>query len=88
MSDSTQWGKMIKILKTYGIPPNLLREFDATYTDTKARVVTPDGIIYEFEPLAGVPQVDTSAPFLFFIVLDYTLIIQDLGGQSGEDTRP
>ena len=34
---------MIKILRAYGILPNLLRAIEATYTDTKASIVTPEG---------------------------------------------
>ena len=63
----------MKILSAYGIPPNLLQAIKATYTGTKARVVTPDGTTDEFELLAGVLQGDTLAPFLFIIVLDYAL---------------
>ena len=71
--DSIHRGKMMRILKAYGIPPNLLRAIEATYTGTKAKVVTPDGTTDEFELLAGVLQGDTLAPFLFIIVLDYAL---------------
>ncbi len=71
--DSIHQGKMIKILRAYGIPPNLLRAIEATYTGTKARVVTPDETTDEFELLAGVLQGDTLTPFLFIIVLDYAL---------------
>ena len=64
---------MIKILRAYGIPPNLLSAIEATYTGTKARVVTPDGNTDEFELFARVLQGDTLAPLLFIIVLDYVL---------------
>lgn len=43
------------------------------YAETRAKVVTPDGKSKEFDILAGVPQGDTLAPFLFVIVQDYTL---------------
>ena len=43
------------------------------YTNTRAKVVTPDGETEEFNILAGVLQGDTLAPFLFIIVLDYAL---------------
>ena len=64
---------MMKILKAYGIPPNLLSAIDNMYTNTRAKVVTPDGETQEFDILAGVLQGDTLAPFLFIIVLDYAL---------------
>ena len=43
------------------------------YEGTRARVVTPDGDSEEFDILAGVMQGDTLPPFLFIIVLDYSL---------------
>ena len=71
--DSIHRAKMMRILKAYGIPPNLLRAIERMYTDTKARVQTPDGETEQFNILAGVLQGDTLAPFLFIIVLDYAL---------------
>ena len=40
---------------------------------TKAKVVNPDGETEEFGIHAGVLQVDTLAPFLFVVALDYAL---------------
>ena len=64
---------MIRILKAYGIPPILLRAIEKMYTNTMAKVVSPDGETDMFEIAAGVLQGDTLAPFLFIIVLDYAL---------------
>ena len=71
--DSIHRGTMMKILKAYGVPPNLLRAIETMYTGTRAKVVTPDGDSEEFDIQAGVMQGDTLAPFLFVIVLDYAL---------------
>ena len=71
--DSTHRGKMIKILKAYGIPPRLLRAINAMYSGTRSKVMTPDGDTEEFEITASVLQGDTLAPFIFVIVLDYVL---------------
>ena len=71
--DSIHRGMMVKILKSYGIPPNLLRAIETMYAGTRAKVVTPDGSSEEFDILAGVMQGDTLAPFLFIIVLDHAL---------------
>ena len=71
--DSIHRGKVIKILKAYGIPPTLLRAIEAMYTNTKAKVVSPDGETELFDITAGVLQGDTLAPFLFVIVLDYAM---------------
>ena len=64
---------MIKILRVYGIPPNLLSAIEGMYTNTMARVISPDGETELFEITAGVLQGDTLAPFLFIIVLDYAM---------------
>ena len=71
--DTIHRGKMLRILKAYGIPPNLLRAIEKMYSNTKAKIVTPDGETEMFEITAGVLQGDTLAPFLFIIVLDYAL---------------
>ena len=71
--DSIHRGKMMKILKAYGIPPTLLRAIETMYTNTKAKVVSPDGETELFDITAGVLQGDTLAPFLFVIVLDYAM---------------
>ena len=41
--DSIHRGKMMRILKAYGIPPNLLQAIEMMYTNTKAKVFSPDG---------------------------------------------
>ena len=71
--DSIHRGKMMRILKAYGIPPNLLQAIKKMYTNTKAKVISPDGETESFDITAGVLQGDTLAPFLFIIVLDYAL---------------
>jgi hypothetical protein len=71
--DSIHRGKMMRILKAYGIPARLVRAIESMYTDTKAKVVTQDGTTEPFDILAGVLQGDTLAPFLFIIVLDYAM---------------
>jgi len=63
----------MKILRVYGIPPNLLRAIEARYTNTRAVIVTPHGETQEFDISAGVLEGDTLAPYLFIIVLDYAL---------------
>ena len=71
--DTINRGKMMKILRAYGIPPNILRAIQKMYTDTQAKVITPDGETEQYEITAGVLQGDTLAPFLFIIVLDFAL---------------
>jgi len=55
----------------YEIPDMLVNAIADTYTDTKAKVISPDGVTDVFDITAGVLQGDTLAPFLFVIVLDY-----------------
>lgn len=71
--DSVHRGKMLKILKAYGIPDQIVATIDKLYQGTRARVITPDGETDYFEILAGVLQGDTLAPYLFAIVVDYVL---------------
>ena len=66
-------GKLIEILKAYGIPTKIVDAISILYKDTEAQVVTPDGDTEFFEILAGVQQGDTLAPFLFIIALDCAL---------------
>ena len=71
--DSIHRGKMMRILKAYGIPPNLLQAIEKMYTNTKAKVISPDGETEMFDITTGVLQGDTLAPFLFIIVLHYAM---------------
>ena len=71
--DSVHRAKMMRILKAYGIPPNLLRAIESMYSGTKARVTTADGDTDQFDITVGVLQGDTLPPFLFIIVLDYAM---------------
>ena len=64
---------MMQILKTYGVPSELIGAISKLYENTKARVLTPDGETELFDILAGVLQGDTLAPYLFAIVLDYVM---------------
>ena len=71
--DNIHRGKMLKILKAYGIPSELVNAIDILYKDTRAKVISPDGETDLFDIVAGVLQGDTLAPYLFIIVLDYVM---------------
>ena len=64
---------MLCILKAYGIPDSLVNAIEDIYSDTKAKVLSPDGETKYFSITAGVLQGDTLAPYLFIIVMDYAL---------------
>ncbi len=81
--DSIHRGKMMKILQAYAIPPNLLKAIDKMYTNTRAKVIWPDGETEDFDITTGVLQGDTLAPFLFVIALNYALR-KAIGGKEGE----
>ena len=71
--DSIHRERMMEILKAYDIPEKLLTAIKLMYSNTKARVLSPDGETELFEIVAGVLQGDTLAPYLFAIVLDYAM---------------
>ena len=71
--DSIHRGKMLCILKAYGIPESLVNTIEDIFSDTKAKVLSPDGVTEYFSITAGVLQGDTLAPYLFIIVMDYAL---------------
>ena len=64
---------MFEILKAYDILLKLLKAIETTYTNTKSKVITPDGDISNFDSKAGVLQGDTLAPYLFTIIFDYIM---------------
>ena len=52
---------------------SLVNAIEDIYSDTKAKVLSPDGETEYFSITAGVLQGDTLAPYLFIIVIDYAL---------------
>ena len=50
--------KLINILEAYGIPIRLVKAVEVMYTDTQAKVLSPDGETQPFEIKAGVLQGD------------------------------
>ena len=54
---------MIRILRAYGIPKTVTDTIEDTYTNTKAKEISPDGETKLFD----------IAPYLFIITLDYCL---------------
>ena len=71
--DSIHRERMFQILEAYGIPSIIVEAIKLIYEHSAAQVITPDGETPYFDILAGIFQGDTLAPFLFIIVLDYTL---------------
>ena len=71
--DTIHRGKLMEILSAYGIPKEIVSAINILYTNTVARVLSPDGDTDDFEILAGVLQGDTLAPYLFIISLDYAM---------------
>ena len=71
--DTIHRGKMLTIMKAYGISEELVTSIIIMYEDTTVKVIAHDGETETFKSLAGVLQVDTLAPYLFVIVIDYEL---------------
>ena len=64
---------MLKILSSYGIPPEIVAAIKVMYGNTSALVITPEGNTDVFKIDTGVLQGDPLAPFLFIVCLDYAL---------------
>ena len=71
--DTIHREKLMNILKAYGIPNQIVQAIHIMYTDTTAKVLSPDGETELFDIKAGVLQGDTLAPYLFIIALDYAM---------------
>ena len=71
--DSIHRGILMKILRAYGIPDEIVNLIERIYEGTQARVITEDGLTEAFAILAGVLQGDTLAPYIFVIVTDYIM---------------
>ncbi len=71
--DTIHRGKMLKILRAYGVPDRLVEAISSIYRNNKAKVMSPDGETELFSISAGVFQGDTLAPFMFVLVVDYAL---------------
>ena len=64
---------MGRILLAYCIPKETVAAITILYRNTKVKVRSLDGDTEYFDIVAGVLQVDTLAPYLFIICLDYAL---------------
>ena len=61
--DSIHRGKLMEILKAYGIPLETLNAISLLYENNTAKVISPDGDTSFFKIHAGVLQGDTLAPY-------------------------
>ena len=64
---------MLKILKAYSIPDQLVNAISRNYENTKVKVISPNGETDLFNILVVVLQSDTLAPYLFVVVVDHAL---------------
>ena len=64
---------MAEILKSYGIPNNIINAIMILYSNNKSMVRSPDGDTELFDINSGVLRGDTIAPLLFIITLNYVL---------------
>ena len=71
--DTIHHGQMLKILHAYGIPEQLVNAIKDMYSNTQAKVLSPEGETEPFLVTSGVLQGNTLAPFLFITVLDYAI---------------
>ena len=66
--DTINHGQMFKILHAYGNPEQLVNAIKDMYSNTEAKVLSPDGETKLFQVTSGVLQANTLAPYLFIIV--------------------
>ena len=64
---------MEQILLAYSLPKETIAAITILYRNTKAKVCSPDADIEYFDIVTGLLQVDTLAPYLFIICLDFVL---------------
>ena len=64
---------MEQILLAYSLPKETVAAITILYRNTKVKVRSTDEDTEHFDIVAGVLQVDTLAPYLFIICLDYVL---------------
>ena len=81
--DSIHRGKMLNLLIAYGVPEQLVSAIGLLYTGTKAKIPLPDEETEVLEILAGALQRDTLAPYIFTIMIGYT-IRQAIGNDALE----
>ena len=62
--DTVHRGTILLILKSYGIPEELVTAISIMKEYTSAKVITPDGETETFSILADVLQGDTLVPYL------------------------
>lgn len=71
--DSLIRNVMFDILRHYGIPEKNVRAICTIYNNSKSQVLVEGKLSEQFNISTGVLQGDTLAPFLFIIVIDFTL---------------
>ena len=81
--DSIHRGKMLKILRAYGVPEQLVSAIGLLYTGTKAKIPLPDEETEVLKILAGALQRDILAPYIFTIIIGYA-IRQAIGNDALE----
>ena len=71
--DSIHRGKLMTILRAYGIPDKIVQPISNIYSSTIAKVISPDAETPTFDIVAGVLHGYTLDPYMFIIALDYAL---------------
>ena len=65
----------MEMLALYSIPEKLIGPIKVMLTKTRSRAITPDAEKDYLKIIAVALQGDTLAPFLYFLVQDYILLI-------------
>ena len=73
---------MFKILRHCGIPEETVQAMKALYDNSRKAVYVDGHLTEEFNVTKGVLQGDVLAPFLFIIMIDYTMRMAEGGSMD------
>ena len=87
--DSVDRKYLVKILQANRIPQTIVDLIFLLHTDTRAQVITSDGMTDFFEIVVGVLQGDTLALYVFILVVDYCVrLVMEKYPYSGFTVTP
>ena len=71
--EGVKQNKLPAVITFVGIPDEIVKAISLLYENTRAKILSPDGDTEFFDTLASVLQGDALAPYLFAVIIDYTM---------------